>query len=109
MITKSNFYDYIIVGAGISGLVVAERIANELNKKVLIIEKKNHIGGACFDFFDDHGFLVGKYGPHTFHTNDEEVFEYFKKFCEWHEYIIKFCLMLRNLFIFLYAKTLVDL
>ncbi|MEM0325267.1 MAG: UDP-galactopyranose mutase [Nanopusillaceae archaeon] len=79
-------FDYIIVGAGISGIVVAERIANVLNKKVLIIEKRNHIGGNCFDYLDKTGIYIHKYGPHIFHTNYKEVFEYLSNFTEWYYY-----------------------
>ena len=58
-------FDYVIVGAGLSGLTIAERIANELDEKVLIIEKRDHIGGNVYDFYDD-GLLIQKYGPHTY-------------------------------------------
>lgn len=85
---KSQFkkYDFVVVGAGLSGLTIAERIANELNKKVLVIEKQKYIGGACYDSINEKGLLVSNYGPHTFHTDDSEVFEYLTKFCKWHEY-----------------------
>ena len=79
-------FDYIIVGAGLAGCVMAERIANVLNKKVLIIEKRNHIGGNCYDYYDENGFLVHKYGPHIFHTNMENVWQYLSQFTEWHNY-----------------------
>ena len=75
---------YLIVGCGLSGAVVAERIANVLNEKVLIIEKRNHIGGNCYDYFDkETGILINKYGAHLFHTNYENVWEYINKFSEW--------------------------
>lgn len=77
--------DVVIVGAGISGLTLAERYAS-IGKKVLIIEKRNHIGGNCFDFINEHGILVAAYGPHYFHTNDEEVWKYVNKFSEWNPY-----------------------
>lgn len=79
-------YKYIVVGAGLAGLTIAERIANVLGDEVLIIEKKSHIGGATYDCVDDAGILIGKYGPHTFHTNDKEVFDYILQFTQWHEY-----------------------
>ncbi len=79
-------FDYIIVGAGFSGSVIAERIANVLNKKVLIIEKKNHLGGHCYDFKNKNGITIHKYGPHIFHTNFENVYTYLSNFTEWKPY-----------------------
>lgn len=76
----------VIIGAGISGATLAERYANKLNKKVLIIEKRDHIGGNCYDFYDKSGILVPKYGPHFFHTNLEDVWNYVKAFTEWTPY-----------------------
>ena len=69
-------FDYVIVGAGFAGSVMAERISTQLNKKVLIIEKRNHIAGNCFDFKDENNILIHKYGPHLFHTEKKEVIEY---------------------------------
>lgn len=82
-------YDYMITGAGFSGAVLAERIASQLNKKVLLIDKRAHIGGNCYDYYDDHGILVHKYGPHIFHTNSAKVWRYLHKFTEWTEYYHK--------------------
>ncbi len=79
-------YDYLVIGAGLAGCVMAERIANILDKKVLIIEKRNHIGGNCYDCYNENGILVHKYGPHILHTNLEEVWEYLSQFTEWYEY-----------------------
>ena len=79
-------YDFMIVGAGFAGSVMAERIASRLNKKVLIVEKRNHIGGNAYDQFDEHGILVHRYGPHIFHTNSKKVFEYLSQFTEWRFY-----------------------
>ena len=79
-------YDVLVVGCGLSGVTVAERYANALNKKVLIIDKRNHIGGNCYDFMDETGILCNLYGPHFFHTNDEEVWEYINQFGEWERY-----------------------
>lgn len=76
-------YDIVIIGAGISGSVLAEQYAKN-GKKVLIIEKRHHIGGNCYDFIDENGILVSKYGAHLFHTNDEEVWEYVNNFAEWY-------------------------
>ncbi|GAB4130879.1 MAG: UDP-galactopyranose mutase [Ignavibacteriales bacterium] len=79
-------YDYLIVGAGFSGAVFAERAASQLNKKVLIVEKRNHIGGNAYDEYDENGILIHRYGPHIFHTNSKEVFDYLSKFTEWRKY-----------------------
>ncbi len=79
-------YDYLIVGAGFAGSVMAERLASQLNKKVLVVEKRNHIAGNAFDEYDDYGILVHRYGPHIFHTNSKEVFEYLSLFTEWIPY-----------------------
>jgi UDP-galactopyranose mutase len=75
--------DILIIGAGISGSVLAERYAS-MGKKVLIIEKRNHIAGNCYDYVDDNGILVSKYGAHLFHTNDESVWQYVNKFSSWY-------------------------
>ncbi|WP_457623164.1 NAD(P)-binding protein, partial [Persephonella sp.] len=79
-------FDYIVVGSGFAGSVLSERIANRLNKKVLIVEKRNHIGGNCYDFTDKNGIIIHKYGPHLFHTNDKQVFDYLSNFTEWNIY-----------------------
>jgi UDP-galactopyranose mutase len=78
--------DIIIVGAGISGATLAERYATQQNKKVLIIEKRDHIGGNCYDYYNEDGILVSKYGAHLFHTNLEDVWEYVNQFSEWQKY-----------------------
>lgn len=85
-------FNYLIVGAGFSGAVLAERL-NSLNKKILVIDKRDHIGGNCFDYFDEFNVLIHKYGPHYFRTNNEEVFNYLSKFTGWipHEYKIRTC------------------
>ncbi|MEO5684897.1 MAG: UDP-galactopyranose mutase [Chitinophagaceae bacterium] len=79
-------YDYLIVGAGFAGSVMAERLATEAGKKVLIVDKRSHIGGNTYDYFDDAGILVHKYGPHIFHTNSREIFDYLGKFTAWRTY-----------------------
>ncbi len=76
-------FNYIIVGSGFAGSVIAERIANVLNQKVLIIEKRNHIGGNCYDYKDENNIIVHKYGPHIFHTDYKEVFDYLSNFTDW--------------------------
>ncbi|UYZ62932.1 UDP-galactopyranose mutase [Hymenobacter weizhouensis] len=79
-------FDYLIVGAGFAGSVLAERLATRSNKKVLVIDKRNHIGGNAYDHYNEDGILVHKYGPHIFHTNSREVFEYLSDFTEWRPY-----------------------
>ena len=79
-------YDIVIVGAGISGATLAERYASQQNKKVLVIEKRDHIGGNCYDYYDEAGILVSKYGAHLFHTNYEDVWEYVNRFSSWQKY-----------------------
>ena len=76
--------DYIIVGAGFGGCALAERIASVLKKKVLIVERRSHIGGNSFDYYNSDGILVHKYGPHYFRTNNRKVFLYLSQFTEWH-------------------------
>jgi UDP-galactopyranose mutase len=80
-------YDYLIVGCGFSGSTLAERIASQLDKKVLIIDKRNHIGGNAYDYYDGNGVLVSKYGPHIFHTNIGRVWKYISQFAEFNSYI----------------------
>ena len=77
--------DILIIGAGISGAVLAERYAS-IGKKVLIIEKRNHIAGNCYDYIDENGILVSKYGAHLFHTNEESVWKYVNQFSEWYPF-----------------------
>jgi UDP-galactopyranose mutase len=81
-----SMFDYLVVGAGFAGSVMAERLAEEAGKNVLIIDKRNHVGGNAYDHFDDAGVLVHKYGPHIFHTNSRDVFEYLSRFTEWRPY-----------------------
>ena len=79
-------YDFLIVGAGFAGCVLAERLASQLDKKILLIDRRPHIAGNAYDEFDEHGILVHRYGPHFFHTNDEGVFRYLSQFTEWRPY-----------------------
>jgi UDP-galactopyranose mutase len=79
-------YDYLIVGAGFAGSVLAERLAAGLDKKVLVIDRRPHIGGNAYDFYNEDGILIHKYGPHIFHTNSEKVLEYLSQFTEWRPY-----------------------
>jgi UDP-galactopyranose mutase len=79
-------FDYLIVGAGFAGSVLAERLASQSGKKILIVDTRPHIGGNAYDHYDDSGILVHKYGPHIFHTNSRDVFEYLSQFTEWRPY-----------------------
>jgi UDP-galactopyranose mutase len=81
-----NMFDYMIVGAGFAGAVLAERLATQANKKILIVDKRNHIGGNTYDHYNNYGILIHKYGPHIFHTNSKEVYEYLGKFTTWRPY-----------------------
>lgn len=80
-------YDVLVVGAGISGATIAQQLASKYNKKVLVIDKRNHIGGNCYDFIDTKtGVLASKYGAHLFHTNYEDVWQYINQFSNWFTY-----------------------
>jgi UDP-galactopyranose mutase len=79
-------YDYLIVGAGFAGSVLAERLASVADKRVLVIDRRSHIGGNAFDMYDEAGILVHLYGPHIFHTNSGAVFNYLSQFTEWRPY-----------------------
>ena len=79
-------FDYLIVGAGFAGATIAERLAADAEKKILICDKRPHIGGNAYDHFDEAGILVHKYGPHIFHTNSRDVYEYLSRFTEWRPY-----------------------
>ncbi|MBD2306785.1 UDP-galactopyranose mutase [Chroococcidiopsis sp. FACHB-1243] len=79
-------FDYLIVGAGFAGSVLAERLASQLGKKILIIDTRSHVGGNAYDCFNDDGILIHKYGPHIFHTNSRDVFEYLSQFTQWRSY-----------------------
>jgi UDP-galactopyranose mutase len=79
-------FDYLIVGAGFAGSVLAERLANDAGKKVIVVDRRAHIGGNAYDCYNEAGLLVHRYGPHIFHTNSREVFEYLSMFTEWRPY-----------------------
>ncbi len=66
--------------------MLAERLANQAGKSVLLIDKRNHVGGNAYDCYDDSGILIHKYGPHIFHTNSEDVFAYLSQFTQWRQY-----------------------
>ena len=79
-------FDYLIVGAGLAGAVMAERLATQAGKKILLIDKRGHIAGNTYDYYNNDGILVHKYGPHIFHTNSKEVFDYLGQFTPWRPY-----------------------
>jgi len=79
-------FDYVIVGAGFAGSVLAERLATKAGKKILILDKRNHIAGNTYDYYNKDGILIHKYGPHIFHTNSKDVFEYLSRFTPWRPY-----------------------
>lgn len=78
-------FDYLIVGCGLSGMT-ASRVLAEKGHKVLIVDKRNHIGGNIYDYYNEEGILIHKYGPHIFHTNNEDVWRFLSRFTEWKEY-----------------------
>ena len=78
--------DFLVVGAGPSGAVIAERIANILGKSVTVIDKRGHIAGNLYDYVDENGVMVHRYGPHAFHTNSEKIWSYLSNFTKWHIY-----------------------
>ena len=79
-------FDYLVVGAGFAGATIAERLAADAGKRVLICDRRPHIAGNAYDHYDESGVLVHKYGPHIFHTNSREVYDYLSHFTEWRPY-----------------------
>lgn len=79
-------YDFIIVGAGFAGSILAERLASQKKKRILLIEQRDHVAGNMYDYEDEHGVLVHKYGPHLFRTNSPRVLQYISQFTDWHPY-----------------------
>lgn len=79
-------FQFVVIGAGLAGATIGERIASQLDKKVLVVEKRKHIAGNCYDFYNEADILVHKYGPHVFHTKIKEVWDYLSHFTDWHLY-----------------------
>jgi len=79
-------FDWLIVGAGFAGSVLAERLATQRGERVLVIDRRNHIGGNAYDRHDDAGVLIHQYGPHIFHTNSQMIFDHLSQFTEWRPY-----------------------
>ena len=79
-------FDYIVVGAGFAGSVLAERLASQLGQRVLVVDKRSHIGGNAYDRYNDDGLLIHPYGPHIFHTNSADIFDYLSQFTQWRQY-----------------------
>ncbi len=84
--TSFSGVDYLIVGAGFAGSVLAERLAHALDLRVLVVERRPHIGGNAYDRHDDAGMLIHPYGPHIFHTNSADVFDYLSRYTQWRPY-----------------------
>jgi UDP-galactopyranose mutase len=82
----TDSYDALVVGAGFAGSILAERMASQLGHRVLVIDRRDHVGGNAFDYLDEHGVRVHRYGPHIFHTNAEKVVDYLSNFTDWLPY-----------------------
>jgi UDP-galactopyranose mutase len=83
---RPQAYDVMVVGAGFAGAVMAERLANHGGKRVLVVDRRPHIAGNAFDRLDAAGVLIHQYGPHIFHTNSADVFDYLSRFTQWRPY-----------------------
>ena len=79
-------FDWLIVGAGFAGSVLAERLATLRGESVLLVDRRNHIGGNAYDFYDAAGILIHRYGPHIFHTNSQQIVDYLSLFTQWRPY-----------------------
>ena len=79
-------YDALIIGAGFAGAIMARELAERTGKRVAIIEQRDHIGGNAYDRLDDAGVLIHQYGPHIFHTNNREVWDYVQQFAEFNRF-----------------------
>jgi UDP-galactopyranose mutase len=79
-------YDWLIIGAGFAGSVLAERLASERDERVLVVDRRNHVGGNAYDRYNEAGILIHQYGPHIFHTNSQQIFDHLSRFTEWRPY-----------------------
>ena len=79
-------FDTLIIGAGFAGSVAARELAERGNRRVLLVERRSHVGGNAYDCLDQAGVLIHQYGPHIFHTNSRRVFQYVTRFTDWREY-----------------------
>jgi UDP-galactopyranose mutase len=79
-------FDYVVVGAGFSGAVVASQMARRFGKTVMLLDRRSHVAGNAYDHTDQAGVLVHKYGPHIFHTQSKDVFDYLSQFTAWRNY-----------------------
>ena len=86
MAARSDAYDVLVVGAGYAGSVLAERLATQSGLSCLVIDRRDHIAGNAFDYYDEHGVLVHRYGPHIFHTNGKRIVDYLSDFTDWRSY-----------------------
>src|SRR5213079_3054658 len=80
---QTKAYDYLIVGAGFAGSVIAERLAQGMGQQVLLLDRREHIGGNAYDHHDAAGVLIHRYGPHIFHTNAQRIVDYLSRFTDW--------------------------
>jgi UDP-galactopyranose mutase len=83
---RRDRYDVMVVGAGFAGAVMAERLARDAGKRVLVVDRRPHIAGNAYDRLDNAGVLIHQYGPHIFHTNSGEIFDYLSQFTQWRPY-----------------------
>ena len=90
--------DALVVGCGLTGSVVARFLAEKLNKNVVIWERRNHIGGNMYDYYDEHNILVHKYGPHIFHTNNKKIYDFICRFAKWEKYKLTYMVYMNGKF-----------
>ncbi|MBU5230585.1 UDP-galactopyranose mutase [Intestinimonas butyriciproducens] len=79
-------FDCLVIGAGYAGSVAAREMAERGGRRVLVLERRGHVGGNAYDCLDEHGILIHKYGPHIFHTSERRVFDYLSRFTGWRDY-----------------------